>query len=108
MGRKLNPLEAFDLGGVKGDYSKSEIENARGIPESSIGRIAEALGLPIEAFSQPEKVNIEQYGLAEATASLSSAMSQDCLELLRAFTNIKDPEERRRFITIVQKIAQNQ
>lgn len=106
MGRKLNPLETFDLDAAGGQHTKIVLGDAVGHSDKLQARIADALGLSVEAFSEPEQGGIDQYEAQQLILHPSQAMSQDCSVLLTAFTSIEDPEERRRLLKIVQEAAQ--
>jgi hypothetical protein len=106
MGRKLNPLETFDLDAAGGRPTKNRLEDTVGLSDRLQARIADALGVPVEAFSQPEQIGIDQYEAQQLIRHPSQAMSEDCSALLRAFTSIKDPDERDRLLKIVQEAAQ--
>ncbi|GJE52901.1 hypothetical protein GOFOIKOB_5976 [Methylobacterium tardum] len=58
-------------------------------------RLAEALGIPIEAFTRPEAVSGEQITQLRETA-----------ELLEAWARIDDKQARRRCLSYVKSAAQ--
>ncbi|MGU3363066.1 hypothetical protein ACLBWX_22405 [Methylobacterium sp. M6A4_1b] len=104
MGRKLNPLEGDPF--TEGDASIPGKE--RSVSSSSLNiqtQIAEALGLPVSAFDLSGDRNGNAQEACDEDQAAEIAMSRDCLDLIKAYTRISDPDERQRLLKIVRDAA---
>lgn len=67
-------------------------------------RMAAALEIPTSAFMElPNAVSDNTRPASHAP--FEKAVHRDCLEMVRTFSRVSDPEERRRLLTLVSEAA---
>ncbi|WP_091924196.1 MULTISPECIES: hypothetical protein [unclassified Methylobacterium] len=73
--------------------------------ERLLSRIAEAVQVPPSAFYRPPNA-VDAGASAAAIPVAPVASDAECAELLAAFNLVRDPEDRRRLLELVQKTAE--
>ncbi|MEA1834770.1 hypothetical protein U8607_21990 [Methylobacterium durans] len=77
---------------------KSSVAETSSRTAQLLGEIADTLGMPTSVFSLRETFN--------ATSLAGSEAANECGDLIRAYTRIRDPEKRRRLLELVRNASQ--
>lgn len=105
MGSKARPLSDPSSDASHRDGARGAAALRQERTERLLKRIAEAMQVPTSAFYKPP--NAVDAGTPTSTGSTTAIASEaECAELLAAFTLVSDPEDRRRLLELVQKMAE--
>lgn len=100
MGRKLNALEE-----IQASNAMQEASRAKCAQQGLLERIAGTLGVTAAQLSEPSPVSGGGQAAVEIARQDSFALVQQCRELVRAFLEIQDPQDRLRCLEIVRAAA---
>ncbi|MCK2056412.1 hypothetical protein [Methylobacterium sp. 37f] len=103
MVRKPNRIEGASSGFPDASEEPSAIRPSRS--QLLQQRIAEQLGLSPEAFSTAPVPASGAPNGCPPSGAFEIGLSHECLELLEAYSRIKDPEQRRRCLQAVREAA---
>lgn len=100
MGRKLNALEE-----IQASNAEQEARRAKSAQQGLLERIAGTLGVTAAQLSEPSPVSGSGQAALDIMRQDSFALAQQCRELVKAFLEIPDPQDRLRCLEIVRAAA---
>lgn len=71
-------------------------------------RIAEALGIPVSALLDARETSNAVHALSGGRTGSDLALTRECLDLMQAYSRIRDPDRRRRFLADIRQAADEQ
>ena len=105
MGQKLGAMEFDAFMREVGSPSASDAGHSSRHSHKLQVRIAEALGLSVADLHRSQDMTGDQQDAVTIIQSAEVAMTRDCLDLIKAYARISDPEERQRLLKIVRDAA---
>jgi hypothetical protein len=105
MGRKLSSDEAEAFVNDATSLPNMKVEVPSSYAPALQSRIAEALGLSVADLLHRSASGIDTQEAAHEGQAAEMALTQDCLDLIEAFTRVEDPEERQRLLKMVRDAA---
>lgn len=103
MGRKLNALEEIQAALANSDAER--LEGRAQLRQHFLERIANELGITVAQLGELPDPSTAVQPAIDATRQSDLVLTQQCADLVKAFVQIQDPQDRLRCLQIVRDAA---
>jgi hypothetical protein len=104
MGRKLNAFEEASFSSPETGVSRQDPTSLSRSQELQ-HQIASQLGVPVAQLRAPSDLPNAVSIADDPSRGLDTALSRECVDLIEAYTRIKDPAQRLRYLRMVRRAA---